>query len=145
METNVRHIIIMKGIPGSGKSTKAKEYVSQGYKKVGKDELRRMINNYSLDNSDEAMIDDIQRDIIRRFMSRGRNVVVDNTHAKEKYINSLLKHITACTADLEFEYDITIDFLDVDLDVAIERNAKREKTERVPENVIKSMYNSIKK
>lgn len=142
METNCRKIIIMRGIPGSGKTTKAKSYVNKGFKKVGKDELRRMINDYSLDNSDENMIQRIQEDVIKNFMTFGRNIVIDNTHARYKYIDSLIKYITAVKSSVDYDYSIEIDFIDTPLDVCLERNSKRG-SDVVPESVIRKMYNEI--
>ena len=132
----------MRGIPGSGKSTKAKEYVSKGFKKVGKDELRWMLNNYSLDNADEGIINKIQNDVIKQLMEHGRNIVVDNTHAKVKYIDNLVKHIVSVNSTIDYDYEIEIDFIDTPLEVCLKRNLERT-IDFVPENVIKKMYNEI--
>ena len=132
----------MRGVPGSGKTTKANSYVNKGFKKVGKDELRRMINNYSLDNSDENMVNRIQEDTIRNFMACGKNIVVDNTHAKYSYIDNLVKYITAVKSSSDYDYQIEIDFIDTPLHVCLERNAKRG-YDMVPESVIHKMYKEI--
>lgn len=142
METNDRKVIILRGIPASGKSTLAKEYVSKGYKKVGKDELRRMINGYSLDNADEDMIHSIQYKIIKTFMAFGRNIIVDNTHAKKSYITDLTKDIVAINATIDYDYEIEVVVLDTQLEECLKRNAQRA-TDKVPENVIRKMYNQL--
>lgn len=142
METNDRYIIILRGVPGSGKSTLAKEYVSKGYKKVGKDELRRMINGYSLDNADEDMIHSIQYKIIKTFMAFGRNIIIDNTHTKKSYITDLTKDIVAINSTVDYDYEIEIVTLDTPLDECLKRNSKRT-TDKVPESVIKKMYNQL--
>lgn len=142
METNHRTIVIMKGIPGSGKSTKAKEYVSMGFKKVGKDEIRRMINNYSLDNSDEKIIDNIQKEIVKHLMYYGKNIVIDNTHAKKKYYNDIVKYIYAVGAIIDYKYEIIVDFIDTPLNECIKRNSKRT-FDKVPESVIRNMHKTI--
>lgn len=142
METNDRKIICLRGIPASGKSTLAKEYVSKGYKKVGKDELRRMINGYSLDNADEDMIHSIQYKIIKTFMAFGRNIIIDNTHTKKSYITDLTKDIVAINSTVDYDYEIEIVTLDTPLDECLKRNSKRT-TDKVPESVIKKMYNQL--
>ena len=146
METNHREILVFRGVPGSGKSTSAKEYVALGYKKVGKDELRHMINGYSLDNSDENMIHSIQSSIIKTFMKNGKNIVIDNTHCKQSYVNDIEKLVSVQqlwmnVEGIDYEYKVRQIVFDVPLQVCIDRNALRENP--VPEEVIRKMFKQL--
>lgn len=38
-------LLVLKGLPASGKSTYAKELVNKGWKRVNKDDLRAMIDD----------------------------------------------------------------------------------------------------
>ena len=146
METNYREIIILRGVPASGKSTYSNSLVNQGYKRLNKDYLRLMLNNYSLDNSDEDTVHQIQRDAIMQLMKKRRNIVIDNTHTKQKYITDLLKTIKNNQIDLHrgsvnVDYGVKIVNILVPLDVAIERNSKRESP--VMEEVIRRMHEQL--
>lgn len=146
METNFREVLVLRGIPGSGKSTFAKELVDKGWHRVNKDEIRYMINNYKLDNGDENMIHHIQSKIIRILMRNGKNIVVDNTHCKQKYVDDIesLVHYEQIMLDkdeIDYEYKVRTQVFDVPLQVCIDRNALRENP--VPEEVIRKMFKQL--
>ena len=48
-------LLILKGLPASGKSTYAKELVSKGWKRVNKDDLRSMIDGGKWSKKNEEM------------------------------------------------------------------------------------------
>ncbi len=131
----------MRGIPGSGKSTYSKKLVDQGFNRVNKDEIRYMINNYKLNNADEELVHSIQTQIIESFIDAGRNFVVDNTHTKQKYVDELITIINHHSGYTDYAYEIEVKTIDVPLDVALERNAKRENP--VFEEVIRRMYDQL--
>jgi len=146
METEYREIIILRGIPGSGKSTYAEKLMGEGWKRLNKDQLRTMLNNYSLDNSDENIVHSIQTNTLRLLMRHGRNIVIDNTHTKQKYINDLLKEIKKNQEKnqqdgLGFDYGVRIKHIGVSLEKAIGRNKKRER--KVMPEVIKRMHEQL--
>lgn len=141
METNHRQIFILRGIPGSGKTTFAKNLVSKGFKRISKDDLRTMINSYSLNNSDESMIDVIQEEILKDMIFYGHNIVVDNTHAKQKYLNAILEKIKKYTRVMKWEYEVKIHVIDTPLKECIRRNSLRETP--VPEEVIQKMHRQL--
>lgn len=65
------------------------------------------------------------------------NVFVDATHLTTKSRRQTLEHIAPDT------HKIAV-YFDVPLEVALERNRHREGRARVPENAIRSMYNSFR-
>ena len=56
----MQKIIILKGIPASGKSTFAKEYIqtNPNFRRVNRDELRTMHNGYRLEDKNENLSKD---------------------------------------------------------------------------------------
>lgn len=147
METDYREIRILRGIPGSGKSTYADILVKEGWKRINKDDLRTMINGYSLDNSDETMIHEIQGNIIKMMMGFGRNIVIDNTHARWKYVRDLERLITKqqqwmLENNVRFDYTVKTVLLDVPIEICKERNKNREKP--VFEEVINKMHKQLR-
>lgn len=66
----------MKGLPASGKSTKAKELVEAGAVRVNRDLLREMMNFSKFRHED--MVVDIEKFVVRGFLGEGKSVVVDD-------------------------------------------------------------------
>lgn len=125
-------LLLLKGLPASGKSTHAKELVAKGWKRVNKDDLRAMIDSGKHSKPNEKAILYIEFHIASYFLANGYNVVVDDTNfAYEKeWRNEALAH------GAEFESK----FFDVPVMECIERDAKRgEKS--VGAKVIMGMYN----
>ena len=76
-------LIMLKGLPASGKSTHARELVrNNGYKRVNKDELRKMLDDGEYSPDKEHTIKDIQDKIIVTCNNDNFSVVVDNTNLK---------------------------------------------------------------
>lgn len=149
VETPDRKIVILRGVPGAGKSTLARQMVADGWRRVNKDEIRHMINGYKMDNSDEKIVEMVQSMAIIGLMNEGRNIVIDNTHSKQKYIDEILQRVKIHNgySDLkvvpqsEYHYTVEIKTLDTPLEICIERNAKRDRP--VPEEVIYSMHKNL--
>lgn len=129
-------LVMLKGLPASGKSTYANELVLQGYKRVNKDELRAMIDASKWSRDNEGKIQVIEKDIVKYFLSYSCNVVVDDTNfAHEKEWAEVAR-----TFGAEFE----VKFFDIPLMECIERDSKRgEKS--VGQKVIMRMYDKYVK
>lgn len=125
---------MLKGLPASGKSTHAKELIkNNGYKRVNKDELRRMIDDGQYSPDKEFLIKDIQDRIIVDCNNHNFNVVVDNTNLKpedEVHLRSLASRIGM---DFEIVRFIT------PVDECVHRDSLRG-SENVGAQVIYDMY-----
>jgi predicted kinase len=75
----MKHIIILVGNIGSGKSTTAKKYVDEGYIVIARDALRYMIGagNYIFNLEVETAIWNSELKILKEFMKLGVNIIVD--------------------------------------------------------------------
>lgn len=125
-------IIILKGLPASGKSTWAKETIKKHpnqYKRVNKDDLRAMIDAGIWSKDNERQILATRNALIDQFLSEGKNVIVDDTNLNPKHIEDITNL---------FKVEIEVKFFDVDIDECISRDKKRENP--VGEKVIKEMY-----
>lgn len=133
-----RIIKILIGIPASGKSTFAKEFVlnNSNWVRVCRDEFRYALKNQQVcEPKIEDLITKLVVDTTRSALNKNLNVILDATHVREKYINAIVE---------EFKYEADIDYqlFDISLNKAIERDATREK--KVGPEVIKKMYESYK-
>lgn len=133
----------MRGLPGSGKSTKAKEIAKEtGAFITSLDEIREFVagsrkewhDNPAIFNSMNSSIAKLQYSIIELHLSKGKDVIVDNMNLKSEYINKLIKIANKYNASTELvEMKVTLDTL-------VERNMSRPKNDRVDENWLKEIY-----
>lgn len=131
-------ILILIGIPASGKSTWAKEFTkyNDDWIRVNRDDFRSMLKSQQLcENKIESMITSMVNDTIETSLASKLNVIVDNTNLKEKYINDIIN---------KFKYSADIDYrvFDISLNKAVERDTLRPNP--VGETVIKKMYQNYK-
>lgn len=132
-------ILMLKGLPASGKSTYAKELVSKDHNfvRVNKDDLRAMMNNGEYSSRLEKQIIRIERELAENALKIGKNVVVDDTNFNpihEEYFRDL-----AVRYDAKFE----IKFFDTPPYICIIRDNMR--PNGVGETVIRRMYNQYLK
>ena len=127
-------IIVLRGLPASGKTTWAKDYISRnpGVVRVNKDDLRATLHNNQWSEDNERLILDIRNAIIINSLINLRDVLVDDTNFAEKHITTIQN--IAENYDAGFEVK---DF-DVPLEVCLDRNRKRDSN--VPDKVIVEMY-----
>lgn len=127
-----QEILILKGLPGSGKSTFAQELVSgnPGWRRVNKDDLRKMFGGYKPKHEKEIL--NWRDTIIEGSLNDGWNVVVDDTNFHPKH-EACIRAIAA-----KYKAKVEVHFIDTPLDECIRRDARRE--EPVGEKVIKKMW-----
>jgi predicted kinase len=116
-----RKIIILQGLPGSGKSTWAKEFClnNTDYVRVNRDDLRNMSGKYWVPKR-EDYITSVEKFCCISALSSGYNVVLDSTNFNSKILNWADK---LCD-ELKVEKEIM--FFDLPIEECIERDSKRE-------------------
>lgn len=127
-------IVILRGVSGSGKSTYAQKlHDEQGYEIVSRDALRlELLGKGELEKYFENGMDYFLEEYITTketrklvgLIRKGHNVVIDNTHIKLAYIQSLINlfsDLDVCPADVSIEEFV------VTREVARERCDKRDK------------------
>jgi predicted kinase len=133
MSRNLK-ILVLSGVPASGKSTWAKSFLAKNpnYVRVSRDDFRFMLRNQGLcENKIESMITSLQMNTIKEALNKRLNVVIDDTNLREKYINPFIKAFNH-RADFEFM------LFDISYKKALERDNNRER--KVGEEVLKRMY-----
>src|SRR3990167_8160090 len=78
-------LYIMRGLPGSGKTTRAKEIIAQRdprrlIKRVNRDELRLMLDNGKHSRQREAFVKQTESHIICESLNAGIDIIVDDTN-----------------------------------------------------------------
>ena len=132
--------IICRGLPASGKSTWAKQWVLEDPEhrvRINQDDIRLMLGKYWVP-SREKLVQEIQFDAIVEALCRKFDVVIDNTNLNKKVLDKF-DCLIKTFEDYEIEYK---DFFDTPLSVCIERDKNREL--QVTEKVIRGFYNNYK-
>lgn len=138
-------IIVCRGLPASGKSYFARQHCANtpNTYRVSSDDFRAMLgfpNGSDLWSHDkEAVMFDLMTSSIVQLVKAGHDVVVDATHIRKEWLVKYRKAVRFL--DVQFQ---VADFTAVPLGVCLERNAKREPSELVPEEVIRKMAKTLK-
>ena len=133
-------LIITRGLPASGKSTWAKQWVLEDPEhrvRINQDDIRLMLGKYWVP-SREKLVQEIQFNAIIEALNREFDVVIDNTNLNNKVLDQFNRLIRTFE-DYEIEYK---DFFDTPLSVCIERDKNRDL--QVTEKVIRIFYNNYK-
>lgn len=139
-------IIICQGLPASGKSTWAKQWVSENPKqrvRFNRDDMRNMLGV-----SREGLINTIYDSFMNEAMLAGYDIVIDNMNLNKKTILEIEQYVSEFNewiglSPLKIHYDIEYKtFFDTPLETLIERDSKREIS--VGEKVIRDLYNKYK-
>lgn len=126
-------VIIMKGLPGSGKSEKAKEILTNGNTvRINKDLIRTMLHFDKFTGVNEGHTRDAARKLADWFLRSGVNVIIDDTNLNERTLQSWVDFAKLQEAKIEY-----CDLTDVDVETCIARDAVREK--KVGAHVIQKM------
>ena len=138
-------LYILCGASGSGKSTWAKQFMSdhldEDIRYVSRDEIR-----FSLIGENDKYFAR-EKDVFRKFSTTiaqtlvdGFDVIADATHLNEFSRRKLTQAIDYYTKDYEIVY---VSF-NVDTDLCLERNSHREGRANVPEMIIRNMCRDYK-
>lgn len=136
-------LLALKGLPASGKTTKAIELEKLGWVRVEKDQIRLnkglFPQGYNFKKGHEKKVVKERNRLIIEALSQGKNVVSSDTNLNPKNIKEL--SVIARNNKVQFEVDDS--FLEVSITECIERDKHREAS--VGENVIRRMYNEFLK
>lgn len=134
----MRQVIILKGLPASGKTTWAMEYLRthpDKVRRVNKDSIRRMLYGTNGKFDDEKIVEAVRDFTIEKILSEHFDVIVDDTNLKSKNFFA----ICDCARRVG---DIRVweKFFYVDFKEALARNKTR--ANPVPESEIRLMFES---
>lgn len=137
----MKKIIIMRGLPGSGKSTYAKKLVKENpnaYKRINRDDLRAMFDNSYSSKGNEKFVKKIRDILILEALKEGKHVIVDDTNLSQRNITRIEQ--LAQQFNKTYNDNVQVDIKEMKLSLAqcIEQDEKREK--RVGERVIRDMH-----
>lgn len=125
------------GIPGSGKTTKLKDFAEKNnYYYISTDDIRQELLGDAKNQNQMKLIWDTAYLRVKEGISLGKSVVFDATFTNPKIRSQAIDLFRSFGAN-----KVQGIFLDVDVAVAQERNKNRERV--VPAYAIDRMYNEI--
>lgn len=133
-----RKLLVIMGLPASGKSTLCERLEARGAIRVNRDEIRKRLYGDAGTFGDSKQVNREYYNDLRAALATGKPVLSDNVNITTLHRNGTLK------AAAEAGYtDTTIVWVDVPLAIAIERNRKRDR--HVPEEAIADMEAQLRK
>lgn len=139
---DLRILLLMRGVPGSGKSTFIKEHGLEPYT-LSADALRLLYSapvmnvagSWCISPRFDNQVWPLLMKLLEERMKRGCFTVIDATNIRGRDMTAYKKLAN------EYKYRIyVVDFTDVTLEEAKARNLQREEYKQVPETVIERMY-----
>lgn len=138
----MQKIEILVGIPGSGKSTYCKQIMDKNpglWKRINNDCLREMVDFGKWSKDDENIISDLRNHMIKDFLKRGYNILIDNLNINKRHL------VTVCEIAKSLNIDVQIyeKTFYIELEEAIERDSKRDGKAKVGEEIIKKWFKEL--
>lgn len=115
-------LTLMVGLPGSGKSTKAKEIIkaSGNTVRINADLLRTMLHFDTFSGPNEGITNDVMNMVARGLLKNNINVIIDNCNLSERHRQRWSGIAQECGAKFEI-----VDLTNVSVDECIMRDSKR--------------------
>lgn len=139
-------IIICRGLPGSGKTTWAKDYVQRNIfnpaVRVNRDDIRKMLA-ITYNTLTEEFVKGMERDMITNALNFGFDVVVDDTNiytSAAELIVAAIEQSSWETVRVEFK-----SFFDTPIETCEDRQMERSPQERVPDYRIRQLMDYYEK
>jgi predicted kinase len=128
-----REVIVLRGLPGAGKTTWAKSYqaLHPHYKRISRDDLRDMVDDGARSEEREAFIRRVRDMLILEAVVHGFGVIVDGTHPTDGHIT----HI--CSLVASFNIPVRVQVFDTPVEECVRRDATR--THPVGADVIRAL------
>lgn len=146
----MRIVQILKGLPRSGKSSYAVNFIKQQqpntWIRINRDDIRSMLTGV-WSKGYESFVHEMENDFIYNGLANGYNLIIDNTHLNPTRVEEI-KYIVSAT-NRYFKKPITVEekIFDISLEECLLRNnnrAKHRSDAYVPEDVIINMYHRWK-
>ena len=134
----MRTLLLLRGAPGSGKSTWIRENNLEQYA-LEADRFRQLISNpimtldgeYRITQDSDRFAWDMLYKALEQRMRRGDFTIIDATHATKTSMQNYKKLIE------QYRYRVYYKTVDCSLDELLKRNQTRPEHKRVPEEVIR--------
>jgi len=137
----MKTVLILRGLPASGKSTFARKLLDEKrgmWKRLNKDELRAMLDNSHHTNYNEKFVEKVRDIMLFEALKAGHHVVIDDTNLSDRPVERITQVVEKYRKDTGEEVRIEIKEMNTTLEESLARDEVREK--KVGREVIMKMY-----
>ena len=121
-------LVILVGVSGAGKSTMSLNYIKEGFIRINRDDLRKvLVKNLDIsyynrpDVQDiEAIVTHAEQTIAKQAVAAKKPIIIDNTNLHQKSVEYWISFANIC------DYKVSILILDVKLNEAKQRVKSRD-------------------
>jgi len=127
----MKTILILRGLPASGKSTFAKKLVKENpglYKRLNRDDMREMLDGYRFSKSNEKFVKRMRDWLILESLRDGKHVIVDDTNLSSKNLNRITQLAEQYRKQTGEEVKVEVKEFAISLEDAIARDAQRQRS-----------------
>lgn len=125
---NLITIKILSGVPASGKTTWARNFIAQNpdTKRINRDDLRMMFDNSRNTDGNENYVNNIKLSLIKSSIDLGKNLILDDTHCYMDHLSKIIDYIRIYANDNHKNIKIELIDFQVDINDCIKRNKERD-------------------
>jgi predicted kinase len=123
MNTPKKQVIVVRGIPGSGKTTWVKSQMTETSARINNDDIGAMMFTQTQRQNKAALMQELRVTLLRKLLCDPEvdTIFVDNTNLVVKTVNILQR----ITFEFGADFKVVDDFLLVPVELCIERDATR--------------------
>jgi predicted kinase len=132
----VKRLVLLVGVPGSGKTTLAQRLVDKGYMCMNADAIRLELWGDSADQRDPERVFELFYQRLEEALAEGKDVVIDNTNINTKHRSPILQRAIKAGYN-----DIQLWILDVPLETCLNQNRARDRA--VPDEIVVNYFNTL--
>ena len=123
-------LIMLRGLPGSGKTTRAREIMKGcgNYVRVNRDLLREMLHFGVWSPKREGEVIEIEKTVVSHILSEGvQGVIIDDCNLGNKHFNMWNEVAQRVTREAHRNVQLVAEPVDCPIELCIERDAARAK------------------
>lgn len=132
----MKKLVLMIGVPGSGKSTLSQRLIDKGYRALNADSIREELWGDPTDQKEPDRVFEIFFKRMDEMLAAGDDIVIDNTNTNPRHREQAISRARAHGYE-----DIQLWIIDVPLEICLERNRQRQRN--VPEDIVAKMHATI--
>lgn len=126
-----RKVIMLRGLPGSGKSSHSKELLKSGgnYYRVNRDHIREMAYFSEYRGKREGMVIDLEKSIVKQLLVEHKsNVIIDDCNLGDQHLSMWREFLVKIAAENNMQITLEPRWVDTPMEECIKRDATRERT-----------------
>ncbi|RDB06880.1 phosphatase domain-containing protein [Runella aurantiaca] len=137
----MKKVILLRGLPASGKSTLARQLLDENkgmYKRLNKDELRAMLDNSEHSKHNEKFVERVRDLMLVEALRDGKHVIIDDTNLSDRPVERIRQVVQKYCKETGEQVQIEVREMNTSLEESLARDEVREK--KVGRDVILRMY-----